>query len=406
MRIVLFTGKGGVGKTTTAGATAVRLADRGVKTLLVSTDAAHSAADALDMALDGEPTDVVAGLQAVQVNTQQQFEESWQEVQRYLRTLLDQGGLAPVAAEELTVLPGIDEVLALLAVRDLAGQGRWDAIVLDCAPTAETVRLLALPEALGWYLRRVFPVHRALARGLRPVTGLLGRGVAIPPEAVFDAAVRLTDELAAVRLLLADPQITTVRLVLTPEAVVAAEARRTLTALSLYGYRVDGVVVNRIFPDSPRASCWQRGWLASQADQLAAIAESFGGLPLRRMAYRSAEPVGVPALRAVADDLYGVQPGADPIRDGDPEPLMTVEAAPRRAPEDPEYLLTLRLPLASRSDVDASRVGDELVVTVAGHRRLLSLPSVLRRCVVTGGAVEDGRLVVRFRPDPQQWRSV
>ncbi|HTZ45246.1 MAG TPA: ArsA family ATPase [Jatrophihabitans sp.] len=399
MRIILVTGKGGVGKTTTSAATAVRLAERGVKTLLLSTDSAHSLADALGQPLGGEPVSVLPGLDAVQLDGQRRFEAAWTEIEGYLRRLFSQGGVDPIAADELTVLPGIEEVLSLLAVRELAAAGRWDALVVDCAPTAETLRLLALPEALGWYLNRAFPVHRLLARGMRPVSALLGRAGSVPPDAVFDAVLRLAGELAEIRSLLADPVTTSVRLVLTPEAVVTAEARRTFTALALYGYRVDEVVANRVFP-AGADSDWQRGWVRAQAEQLAALAESFAGLPVRTLGYRPDEPIGAPALRAVADELYGPLPGEDPAPPGVAGQPLAARSVP--GPE-PRFELELALPLADRSAVSASRAGDELIVTVAGHRRILALPSVLRRCRVTGGTVAGGRLLLSFEPEPALW---
>src|SRR3954449_8473934 len=290
MRIVLFTGKGGVGKTTTAAATALRLADRGLKTLLLSTDIAPSLADALAVELTDEPVEVAPSLWAVQIDTQGRFEAAWRDVQAFLVDMLARGGVDPITADELTVLPGVDEVLALLAVRELALTGHWDALVVDCAPTAETLRLLALPEALRWYRERVFPVHRRLARGLRPLASILGRGEALPPDTLFDALLRLNDELASVRRLLGDPEVTSVRLVLTPEAVVAAEARRTFTALALYGYSVDLVIANRVFPAGDDA--WRQGWAAAQQKQLERIRESFAGLPVVELPYRAAEPGG------------------------------------------------------------------------------------------------------------------
>ena len=398
VRILLFTGKGGVGKTTTSAATALRLADRGLKTLLLSADPAHSVADALGRSLSGEPTSVLPGLDAVQLDGQRRLEAAWSDVESYLRQLLSQGGVDPITAEELTVLPGIEEVLALLAVRELAASGRWDALVVDCAPTAETLRLLALPEAFGWYLHRVFPVHRRLARGIRPVSALLGRPGSLPPDAVFDAVVRLAGELAEVRALLADPATTSVRLVLTPEAVVTAEARRTFTALTLYGYQVDEVLVNRVFPATDGGSAWQRSWVAAQARQLAVIAESFAGLPIRTVGYSPDEPVGTDALRAVAEQLYAALPGEDPAAALPADQPLQVRALGER-----EFELTLRLPLAEQDEVSASRSGDELIVTVAGHRRILALPSVLRRCQVRGGSVRDGRLRLLFEPDPALW---
>jgi arsenite-transporting ATPase len=390
MKIVLFTGKGGVGKTTTASATAVRLADRGVKTLLLSTDTAHSLADALGVDLADEPREVIAGLWAVQIDTQGRVEAAWREVQRYLIELLAHSGVDPITADELTVLPGIDEVLALLAVRELAASGDWDALVVDCAPTAETLRLLALPEALTWYLQKVFPAQRRLAKGIRPLAAVLGRADAVPSDGIFEALARLSDDLAAAHELLTDPEVTTVRLVLTPETVVVAEARRTFTALALYGYGVDRVIANRVFPAGDDE--WRQGWVRAQQVQLAEVRESFAGRPVHEVPYRGAEPVGVDDLRAVAAQLYGERPGADPLpTQAEPE-LLSVAA------DGSDFVLRLALPLADTGAVAAARAGDDLVVTVAGNRRVLTLPSRLRRCDVVGGALVDGQLQVRFRP--------
>ncbi len=398
MRILLVTGKGGVGKTTTASATALRLAERGVKTLLLSTDTAHSLADALDVPLADEPTEVAPSLWAVQLDTQGRLEAAWRDVQSVLIDLLAQGGVDVITAEELTVLPGVDEVLALLAVRELALTGDWDTLVVDCAPTAETLRLLALPEALHWYLQRVLPAHRRIARvarSVRPLAALLGRGEVIPPDALFEALLQLSDDLAGVRQLLADPEVTSVRLVLTPESVVAAEARRTFTALALYGYRVDLVVANRVFPAG--GDEWQQAWVAAQQQQLAAIRDSFAGLPVLELPYRPAEPIGADALRAVADTLYGPLPGDDPAPPANGPDLLRVE------PDGDGFVLLMSLPLAARGEVDAVRAGDDLVVTVAGHRRVLTLPSLLRRCKVVGGSFDGTQLRVRFDRDPDQW---
>jgi arsenite-transporting ATPase len=395
VRIVLFTGKGGVGKTTTASATALRLADRGVKTLLLSTDTAHSLGDALGTSLGNEPVEVAPSLWAVQIDTQRRLEVAWRDVQRFLLEQLARGGVDPITAEELTVLPGVDEVLALLAVRDLAQSGHWDVLVVDCAPTAETLRLLALPEALGWYLQKVFPAHRRIAKGMRPLAAMMGRGEVIPPDSLFDALLRLAEELASVRELLADPVVTTVRLVLTPERVVAAEARRTFTALALYGYSVDLVIANRVFPKGRDA--FRQGWVGAQQAQLVELRESFAGLPVRELPYGAAEPVGAQALRAIADALYGVLPGEDPARFCVPAAPMTVESS------DEGYSLRMPLPLVERAAVDAARAGDDLVLTVGGHRRVLTLPSILRRCEVVGGELADRELRVRFRPDPGLW---
>ena len=267
MRILLLTGKGGVGKSTVAAATAALAARRGLRTLVLSTDAAHSLADAYgaEQVVGSEPVEVADRLFVQQVDAQRRFEQSWKDIQGYLLSVLDVAGVDPLAAEELTVIPGAEEVLALLELRVQALSGRWDCVVVDCAPTAETLRLLALPEALGWYMRRVFPVGRGVVKAFKPVLSRAA-GVPMPEDTVFDAVERLHGELEEVRSLLSGPEAG-VRLVLTPEQVVLAEARRSLTTLSLYGYRVDGVVANRVFPGggsdpgapagSPRRTrCW------------------------------------------------------------------------------------------------------------------------------------------------------
>ncbi len=390
MRVLLFTGKGGVGKTTTAAATAALAAARGRKTLVLSTDPAHSLADALGVPLRGEPTEVDTGLYAMQVDTQAAFEASWRDVQGYLRSVLARAGVAPLQAAELTVLPGAEEVLALLELRAQVASGRWDLVVVDCAPTGETLRLLALPEALQWYVDKVFPAHRRALRAVRP---LLGRSEApLPTDRVLDAVQRLHGQLAEVRELLTAPT-TSVRLVLTPEAVVVAEARRTLTSLALYGYRVDGLVANRVFPASDAP--FLQGWVAAQAVQLAAVRADAGPLPVLEAAYRPTEPVGLAALTEVGADLYG---DADPA--ADPAELPALLDVQR---DGDEYVLSMALPLARREDLDLARSGDELVLTVGGHRRVLVLPSLLQRCQVAGAALAGERLRVRFVPDPALW---
>jgi arsenite-transporting ATPase len=390
MRVLLFTGKGGVGKTTTAAATAAFAASRGLKTLVLSTDPAHSLADAFGVPLGAEPTVLDDGLMGMQVDAQRAFERSWRDVQDYLRGVLERAGVDALQADELTVLPGAEEVLALLELRRQAASGLYDVVVVDCAPTGETLRLLALPEALGWYVEKVFPAQRRALKAVRP---LLSRVATVPEDGVFEAVGRLHAELTDVRALLTAPT-TSVRLVLTPEAVVVAEARRTLTSLALYGYRVDGLVANRVLPES--ADPWMAGWVAAQTAQLAAVRADAAPLPVLVSPYAAGEPVGVEALLTFAETLYA---GSDPTAVVATEELLSVTR------DSDGFLLSLSLPLARLEDLVLARSGDELVVTVAGHRRLLALPSALRRCDVAGARLVDGRLVVRFEPDPALWRQ-
>jgi arsenite-transporting ATPase len=386
VRILLFTGKGGVGKSTVAAATAALAADSGRRTLVLSTDPAHSLADAYAVPVGSEPEQVASGLFVHQVDAQRRFEESWADIQRYLLSVLQAAGVDPVAAEELTVIPGAEEVLALLELRLHALSGDWDAVVVDCAPTAETLRLLALPEALGWYMSRVLPVERRVVRALRPVLSMAA-GVPMPQDDVFSAVERLHAELDEVRGLLTGPEAG-VRLVLTPEQVVLAEARRSFTTLSLFGYRVDGVVANRVFPRES-ADPWRAGWVAAQSGVLDQVDESFAGIPVWHSEYRATEPVGLEELRDVGHLLYG---------DIDPLSVPTGGEPLRITRDERGAVLRLRLPLVGRADVDLARDGDDLVVTVASYRRLLTLPSSLARQRLTGARVEGGELQVRFAP--------
>ncbi len=384
MRILLFTGKGGVGKTTSAAGTAALAAARGLRTLVMSTDAAHSLADAFGATVGAEPAELSAGLFVQQIDSQRRFEQSWAEIQQYLLAVLDAAGVDPITAEELTVLPGAEEVLALLELRRQVVSGRWDVVVVDCAPTAETLRLLALPEALGWYMDRIFPVERRVVRALKPVLSRAA-GVPMPHDSVFDAVERLHRELEHVHELLTGKE-TSVRLVLTPESVVVAEARRSLTTLSLFGYQVDGVLANRVFPEEG-ADSWRAGWVRAQDQVLATVEESFTGLPIWRSAYQPSEPVGLRRLAEFAAATYGDD---NPLEQPPGEGPVTV----RRTSEG--AVLRVALPFAERRDVDLARHGDELVVTVGSYRRVLALPTALRQQRVAGARVGSGALEVRF----------
>ena len=405
MRVILFTGKGGVGKTTTAAATAVQAARQGIKTLVMSTDAAHSLGDALSVDLSIAPdhldpavdpvVEVEPGLYALQLCTAHSVRRSWRSVQDYLLTVLNSLGVDPVVADEMTELPGADEIVALLELRAQVESGPWDLVIVDCAPTAETLRLLALPEALAWHLERLMPAQRGLLRRLRPAAAAAA-GLPLPEVQLVESLRRWREALQDIRSILTS-ESTSVRLVLTPERVVIAESRRTLTSLRLYGFAVDQVMVNRVFPQTDQEStdtAWLAGWNEAQQRGLSEVRHSFEPLPIVITPYLPHEPVGADALAALAQARTGE------IRDVltlAPVLGMTVQ------PDDGEYLLTLPLPLVTAAEVDLKRRGDELLVAVGDHRRVLSLPSVLRRCIVIGATVRGATLRVRFMPDEKVW---
>jgi arsenite/tail-anchored protein-transporting ATPase len=405
VRVVLFTGKGGVGKTTLAAATASHLARSGRKALVVSTDPAHSLGDALEADLTGTPAEVEAGLFAAHIDTRMLLDHSWSRLQGHLRTLLAGAGVDELVADELTVLPGIEDLLALGEVRRLAESGPWEVVVVDCGPTAETLRLLGLPEAIAGYVERLFPAHRRAVRGM--LAGLAGAKTdAAGWDATVDALDDLAEQLGGLRAMLADHARTSIRLVLTPERVVAAETRRTVTALALHGLSVDGIVVNRVVPGPPPSL---RGpaarWLRERHTEQQAVLADLSGLgdaPVSTANHTAAEPTGVPALLEIAGNLYG---DTDPAAPGTPgPPLLTVRrTAGSGTSRDSEFELLLRLPGAADGPLDLARVGDELAVAVGPVRRMVALPSVLRRCSVTGARLDGDDLVVVFRPDPAVW---
>src|SRR4051812_9264286 len=280
-RVLLLTGKGGVGKTTTAAATALRCADDGLRTIVLSTDAAHSLADAFDVPLGPLPVEIAPNLHGQQLDAQDRLEETWADIQGYLLDVFAWAGLEGVEAEELAVLPGLDEVFALADIREHADSGEWDVVVVDCAPTAETLRLLSLPEILAWYMERVFPTARNVNKVLSPV---LGRVTQLPVagDDVFGALSRFYARLAGVRELLTDERRTSVRLVVNPERMVIAEAKRTYTYLSLFGYRADAVVANRLLPDEV-TDPWFDAWKVAQREHLEVIEQGFSPVPILRV---------------------------------------------------------------------------------------------------------------------------
>lgn len=408
MRVMLFAGKGGVGKTTLAAATAAALGAAGRKTLVVSTDPAHSLADALDVPLEAEPSEVDGSVSASQLDTRALVDVAWDQLRTHLGAVLAGVGVDEMIAEELTVLPGLEELLALSEVQRMARSGPWEVVVVDCAPTAESLRLLALPQAAARYLERLFPTHRRLVRGL--LTGLAGEGSSSQRrDAAMDALGRLAERLEALAALLCDPQTTGLRLVLTPERVVAAETRRAVMTLTLQRIRVEGLVANRLVPAVPptargAAAAWLRTRRGEQDAVLAALRRDLPGLPMRTVGHRAQEPVGLPALLELADELYHgeVDPLANPDTTAGQPPLVAVQRGGGTGLES-EYLLRLAVPLLDEADPELARVGDDLAVTAGGHRRLVTLPSVLRRCLVTGAEVDPAGLLVRFRPDPSVW---
>ncbi len=385
-RIVLFTGKGGVGKTTVAAATAVRAAAEGRRVLITSTDPAHSLADAFDLPLGDAPRRIAERLDAQQIDGQERLERKWHQVREYLVQLLAWGGVSELQAEELVLLPGLDELFALLDLLEHATSGEYDTLVVDCAPTAETLRLLTLPDALRWYVDRILTPSRRMAKAVRPVMSRLNT-VPLPDDEVFGIVEQVHGELATIHRILQDPTRSSIRLVVNAERMVVAEAMRTATSLSLFGYGVDAVVCNRLIPDAV-VDPYLAAWKQRHKEHLATIEEQFAPVPVLTSPLFDEELVGVDGVALLGAAIYRDTPADAVLHVGRP---LQVTAT------DEGYLMRLALPMAKRGEVDLHRRRDELHVKVSGVKRTLPLPAALRRCDVVGARLHDGALEVRFR---------
>ncbi len=380
-RIILYTGKGGVGKTSVAAATARRT---GGRTLVLSTDPAHALAESLQLTIGPEPTEVGDGVWAQQVQAQDELEQNWSAVQSWLGGVLAERGVERIAAEELTVPPGADELFSLLQLKRHAESGEWDTIVVDCAPTGETLRLLSFPDAARWWLDRVMGRESALLSAARPIARAF-LDLSLPDERVMEDVQRLVRNLIAMHELLRDASRVTIRLVTTPDRMVVAEAMRTFTYLNLYGYLCDAVVVNRVFP--PEVGEYFGAWRDVQSEQLELVESGFAPVPVLRAPYFEQEVMGAAMLDRLGGALFDGRAAGAVLHD---------RLAQELALEDGRAELRLDLPFVSKGDVALKKIGLELIVRVDGHRRTIVLPSALAGFKPTSAKLAEGSLVVGF----------
>ncbi len=389
-RILLYTGKGGVGKTSVAAATAVLCAQRGLRTLVVSTDIAHSLADALDTPVGPTPRRIAENLWAHEPDVFFNISRYWRTIQGYFSSLFAWGGLDEVMAEEMTVLPGMDELGNLLWIGDHVDEGDYDLIVVDAAPTGETVRLLSLPEASRWWIEKIAPIGRRVQKLGGPVLRRIV-GVPLPSDAVYEAGEQLLDRLRYVHDLLADPERSSVRLVLNLERVSIEEAQRSFTYFHLYGFPTDMIVANRVLPAASGA--YFEAWREAQARYLPIVEQQFAPVPVRTIPFFDKEMVGIERLAELGHALFG---------DSDPQEFLYRGRPYSVQREDGGYTLSVELPFTSREEISLSRSGDELVLQVGSWRRNLVLPRLLLDAQTRGARMEDRVLKVRFAEPVRQ----
>lgn len=396
-RIIIHTGKGGVGKTSVAAATALLAAERGHRTIVISTDPAHSLADAFDRRLGPEPVQIGPNLWAQESDIYHNVETYWGTIQEYIARIFQWRGLDEVMAEELAVLPGMDEVANLLWIVEHHDRGRYDVIVVDAAPTGETLRLLALPEALRWWMEKVYPAARQVARFTGPVVSRVV-GMPMPGDPVYAAAEDLFRRVEHVRALLSDPDSASIRLVVNLEKMVIKEGQRSFTYVHLYGFPTDLVICNRVLP--PDVGGYLTTWEAAQRAYRSLVEEAFAPVPLRDAPFFEQEVVGVDMLRRLGMAIFGTDDPTSIYHRGRPYVV-------RR--DGPDIVLSLELPFVAKDEVELLRFGDELVLQVGTWRRNLILPRALAQAPASEASLDDHTLRIRFavppREQPRAWRK-
>jgi arsenite-transporting ATPase len=384
-RTILYTGKGGVGKTSVAAASARALAAGGRRTLVISTDPAHSLAESLGTELGSEPSAVGPELWGQQISAQEEMQAHWSGVRDWMGELLAERGVDRISAEELTVPPGMDELFSLLVLREHHASGEFDAIVVDCAPTGETLRLLSFPDVARWWIEKVFPFERQILAAARPLARTL-LDIPLPDQAVFADVQRLSEKLIAMNAILRDRDHCSIRLVMNPDRMVIGEAMRTFTYLGLYGYLCDAVIVNRLFGEG--VGDYFAAWRQTQQEHMALVREAFEPVPVLTAPYFEQEVIGEQMLDRLARSVFA---------DGDPGAVLFSGMSQQlTVSEAGDASLRLALPLADKGRISLKKIGSELVVAVDGQRRTISLPPAMARMRAGAARFEDGELQIDF----------
>lgn len=398
MRVIVHTGKGGVGKTSISAATALRCAEMGLKTIVISTDTAHSLADSLEKEIGPEPTEIAPNLWAQEVDARYSMDKYWGRFQQYMVALFSRAGVDEIVAEEVTILPGLEEGAHLLWINKYFEEDEYDVLIVDAAPTAETLRLLSLPDVTRWWLMRVIGLARGFGKVLRPIGRVFGRNTPeAPDEDAWNQVKMLFDTLDKVRDLLANPEVASIRLVINPEKMVIKETQRTYTYLNLYGYATDAIICNRIIPDEVDDPYFAM-WKDRQRENIAFIEEAFGQLPLMKAPLFGGEVTGLDALRQLGEVLYGDK---NPVQQMFKGKTHTIE----KDESDGQYRLRVPLPFVDKNDMDLYRSRDELTLRVGPYRRNIVLPYALWDLEIADAKFEEFTLCIRFvdpRPATEQ----
>ncbi len=386
MRIILFTGKGGVGKTTVSAATAIRLADLGYRTIVLSTDAAHSLSDSLDMPIGWAPTRVLDNLFAQEIDVNQEIKRNWGPIKHFIEQFLKSRGFSDVIAEELSVFPGMEEVFSMLLLKDIYLEAEYDVVVIDCAPTGDTLRFLSVPDVAKWYMEKIFHIERRIFKAIRPIAQRFV-DPPLPSDDVFASIEKLYINLRGVKDLLTDPDISSVRIVTNPEKMVLKESQRAYTFLHLFGFSIDSIILNRVFPKDATKDQFVSSWVKIQETYLKSIEESFSPLPILFANQHNKEIFGIDALREFAFEIY---------KDKDPKEIFYKEKPVEIVQEDSGYYLWLKLPFIPKEDFEIWSRGDELTIKIKNFKRTFLLPRALYTRKIVDANFENGGIKIRF----------
>lgn len=382
MRIIFHTGKGGVGKTTVSASTAYKCARNGKRTLVISTDPAHSLSDSLGITLKSEPTKIAENLWGQEVNVLDEIREHWGELQKYMSSLLITKGFEDIVADELAIAPGMEELSSLFQLNQYAKSGEFDVIIIDCAPTGESVRFLTLPDIVDWYVSKLFSVTRTAVGFIRP---LVKGTMLLPDDNVFNSIEKLLKQIAEVKDTVNNPDITSVRIVLNPEKMVLKESQRAFSYFNLYGYNVDAIICNKILPkiSDPVFSSWN----TLQSTYLEEIDSSFSPIPILKNRMLETEAVGLDLLKMIGDEIYG---------DKDPSEIMFREQLQKIRKEGDAYILAIYLPLVEKEKFNLKKKNDDFVIEIGNFRKNLILPRTLANLEPSDANFVDGYLEIKF----------
>ncbi|GIP31859.1 ArsA family ATPase [Paenibacillus sp. J2TS4] len=385
MRIIIYTGKGGVGKTSIAAATAYQLAEEGKRTIVLSTDAAHSLSDSLGIRIGGEPQQINDLLWAQEIDSLKETERHWGRVTRWFATFTQWAKLDDIATQDLMIFPGFEELFSLLRIKEHVESGRYDAIIVDCAPTGETLRLLSYPNLLRWWVQNIFPYERKLLKVARPIVKLT-KGLELPNDETMESLAHVVLELEQLQKVILDSQRTSVRLVLNPEKMVISEARRAFTHLNLYGFHTDAVIVNKILPKEA-AEGYLAQWQKIHQSYEQEIEDCFRPLPILKVPLMSREVIGREMLGRVAAAAFPEGQCGSMLYHGKTEEIDKTESG---------YVMTLALPFAEKQQVKLNQKGDELTLQVGSYKRIVTLPRMLLSQQVRSAKLANGRLTIYF----------